>query len=150
MPRYPTPRPYRPRHPEKYKGDPTTITMRSSWETRFAYYCDYTQNVIAWGSETIVVPYTSPIDGNVHRYFVDFWVKVKDSIGDVTTYLVEIKPNVQCKPPKGVRGRRTRERVLEETKTYAINQAKWAAATEYAKRRGWRFIVLDENALGIK
>ena len=124
--------------------------MRSSWETRFAWWADYTQNVIAWGSETIVVPYTSPIDGNVHRYFVDFWVKVKDSLGDVTTYLVEIKPNVQCKPPKGVKGRRTRERVLEETKTYAINQAKWAAATEYAKRRGWRFIVLDENALGLK
>ena len=46
------------------------------------------------------MPYTSPIDGNVHRYFVDFWVKVKDSLGDVTTYLVEIKPNVQCKPQK--------------------------------------------------
>lgn len=148
--RYPKPKPYRPRNIEKYKGDPTNITLRSSWEFRMAYWCDMTPDVIAWGSETIVVPYTSPIDGNVHRYFVDFWVKVKDSLGDVTTYLVEIKPNVQCKPPKGVRGRRTRERVLEETKTYAINQAKWAAATEYAKRRGWRFIVLDENALGIK
>lgn len=123
--------------------------MRSSWESRFAFYCDLNPAIVAWGSETIIVPYTSPIDGNVHRYYVDFWVKVKSKLGE-TTYLVEIKPNAQCKPPKGVKGRRTRERVLEETKTYAINQAKWAAAKEYARRRGWEFIVLDENALGIK
>lgn len=115
-----------------------------------ANYCDKNPAVIEWSSETIVVPYTSPIDGNVHRYFVDFWMRVKDREGKVKTYLVEIKPNVQCKPPKGVHGRRTRERVLEETKVYAINQAKWASAKEYARRRGWEFIVLDENALGIK
>lgn len=132
--------------PEKYKGDPTTIIMRSSWETRFATWCDRTSSVIHWKSEETIIPYRSPIDNRLHRYFVDFQIQVRDKDGVLNTYLVEIKPFNQTKPPL-FSGRRTR--YLTEAKTYVINQAKWEAAHRWAEDRGWKFIVLTENELGI-
>lgn len=142
-------RAYFPKHPEKYKGDPNQIFMRSSWETRFAIWADNNPSVIAWGSETVVIGYISPLDNRTHRYFVDFWIRVKTKTGAVETYLVEIKPYAQCVPPGPARGRRTRERVLEEAEVYAVNQAKWQYARDYCKKRGWKFIVITENELGL-
>ena len=69
---------YRPTRPYKYKGDPTKIIYRSLWERKFMQYCDSTTNVLEWGSEEIALPYRSPIDNKVHRYFPDFYIKVKD------------------------------------------------------------------------
>ena len=59
---------YKPRHPSKYKGDPTNIIYRSLWERKFMLYCDQTTNVLEWGSEEIALPYRSPIDNRYHRY----------------------------------------------------------------------------------
>ena len=66
---------YRPTRPYKYKGDPTNIIYRSLWERKFMQYCDSTTNVLEWGSEEIALPYRSPIDNKVHRYFPDFILK---------------------------------------------------------------------------
>ena len=140
-------RKYKPMFPEKYKGDPTSIIMRSSWETRFATWCDRTSSVIHWKSEETIIPYRSPIDNRLHRYFVDFQIQVRDKDGVLNTYLVEIKPFNQTKPPI-FPGKRT-TRYLTEAKTYVINQAKWEAAHRWAEDRGWKFIVLTENELGI-
>lgn len=133
--------------PEKYKGDPTNIIMRSSWETRFANWCDRTSSVISWKSEETIIPYRSPIDNRIHRYFVDFQIQVRDKDGLLKTYLVEIKPFNQTKPPI-FPGRRT-VRYLNEAKDYVINQAKWEFARKYAEDRGYKFIVLTENELGL-
>ena len=40
-------------------------------------YCDLNENILEWGSEEIAIPYRSPIDNRVHRYFPDFYVKLK-------------------------------------------------------------------------
>ena len=61
---------YRPRNPQKYRGDPTQIFMRSSWERRFSTWADMNPSVVEWGSETVIIPYISPVDGRPHRYFV--------------------------------------------------------------------------------
>lgn len=129
--------------PEKYIGNPTNILMRSSWETRFAIWCDKNPQIVKWNSEETVVPYVSPIDNKPHRYFVDF--KIQTANG--TTYLVEIKPKNQTVPPVGTR---KTQRYLTEAKTYVVNQAKWEAATAYAQNRNWKFIVLTEYELGLK
>jgi hypothetical protein len=34
--------------------------------------------------------------------------------------------------------------------TWGKNEAKWKAAREYAKDRGWEFVILTEKELGIK
>jgi len=145
-------RPYFPKNVNKYIGDPTQIFMRSSWETRFAIWADKNPSVLQWGSETKVIPYVSPVDNKIHRYFVDFWVRIKDKQGQVKTYLIEIKPLSQCYPPDYSKCKRPPkvERVLEEEKTYHVNQAKWEAAKKYAKKMGYEFVVLTERELGIK
>lgn len=129
--------------PEKYVGDPTMIIMRSSWETMFANWCDKNPSVMKWSSEETIVPYRCPTDNKIHRYFVDFKVTFKDG----RTYLIEVKPAKQCEPPI-FPGKKT-QRYLTESLTFLKNQAKWSAATEYAKDRGWGFKIITERELGL-
>lgn len=128
-------------------GDPSNIIMRSSWETRFAIWCDTNSAILKWNSEETVVPYICPTDNRRHRYFIDFRIQLKDKSGVLKTYLVEIKPSSQTKPPE-VPSRKTR-RFLIEAATYMKNEAKWKAATQYAKDRGWEFVILTEHHLGL-
>ena len=134
---------YIPVFPEKYTGDPTNIIMRSSWETKFASWCDKNPGIIKWSSEETIVPYRCPTDQKIHRYFIDF--KITTNSGK--TYLVEIKPMKQTHPPE-YPGKKT-QRYLIESLTYLKNQAKWAAANVYAKDRGWEFKIITEHELGL-
>ena len=90
---------YKPSYPQKYKGDPTNIIYRSLWERKFMVYCDNNERILEWGSEEIALPYRSPVDNRVHRYFPDFYIKVKESTGEIKKYLIEIKPLKQLSPP---------------------------------------------------
>lgn len=136
-----------PLNPQKYAGDPTNIIMRSSWETRFALWCDKNPSVIKWNSEETVVPYVCPTDNRWHRYFIDFRIQIREKTGTLKTYLVEIKPDKQTRPPE-VPSRKTK-RFLIEAATYMKNEAKWKAANQYARDRGWEFIILTEHHLGL-
>ena len=140
---------FKPKNRAKYKGDHTAITYRSLWELRFMRYLDTTASVLKWSSEEIVIPYRSPIDGRRHRYFPDFWVKVKTSEGLVKESLIEVKPKAQCSPPKGAppKDRRKRGRFIREVKTWGINEAKWKAAKAYCDDRKWGWKILTEDDL---
>lgn len=139
---------YQPSFPQKYKGNPTNIIYRSLWERKFMVYCDLNENIIEWGSEEIALPYRSPVDGKVHRYFPDFYIKVKESTGHIKKYLIEIKPKKQTTPPK--KPQRQTKKYLYEAYEYAKNQAKWKAAKEFCEDRQWEFKVITEDELGIK
>ena len=139
---------YNPSYPKKYKGDPNNIIYRSLWERKFMVYCDKNENILEWGSEEVIVPYRSPIDNRYHRYFPDFYIKVKESTGKITKMIVEIKPYKQCIEPK-VQKKKTKGYIYEVME-YAKNQAKWSAAKEWCLDRGYEFKVLTENELGIK
>ena len=139
---------YRPSNPKKYKGDSSNIIYRSLWERKFMVYCDNQTKILEWGSEEIVLPYRSPIDNKVHRYFPDFYIKVKESNGKIKRYIIEIKPKKQTIEPK-VKKRKTKGYIYEVYE-YAKNQAKWEAAKEFCKDRMWEFKVLTEDELGIK
>lgn len=136
-----------PTNPHKYKGNANNIIYRSSWEQRVMHQLDLHPQVEWWASEELHIKYWSPVDRRVRRYFPDFIVKVNRSDGSSTTYILEVKPHAQTmlRAPK----RQTRK-FLEEAKTYAINQAKWAAAEEFCKDNGWVFKVITENDIGIK
>jgi hypothetical protein len=138
---------YQPSFPKKYKGDPTNIIYRSLWERKFMRYCDLNENILEWGSEEIIVPYRSPVDRRVHRYFPDFYIKIKESNNTIKKYLIEIKPKKQTVPPK--KPQRQTKGYLREAYEYAKNQSKWAAAREYCADRGWEFKVITEIELGI-
>lgn len=134
-------------NPKKYVGNPDNVIFRSSWELKFMKWCDSNPNIIQWGSEELSIPYVSPIDKKVHRYFVDFYISVKDGSGNISKYLVEIKPYRFTLPPK--QPKRQSKRFLQEVATYAVNQAKWKFADEFCKDNGWKFLVLTEKELGI-
>mgnify|MGYP001414409920 FL=1 len=139
---------YRPSNPKKYKGNPSNIIYRSLWERKFMVYCDNNTKILEWGSEEIVLPYRSPIDNKVHRYFPDFYIKVREFNGNIKRYIIEIKPKKQTVEPK-MKKRKTKGYIYEVYE-YAKNQAKWKAAEEFCKDRMWEFKVLTEDELGIK
>jgi hypothetical protein len=139
---------YKPSYPKKYKGDPTNIVYRSLWERKFMVYCDNNPSVIEWQSEEFFIPYRSPIDNKVHRYFPDFFIKYKDVSGKIKSSLIEIKPMRQCSPPP--KPKRQTKKYLNEAYEYAKNQAKWRAAQDYCADRMWEFKVMTEKELGIK
>lgn len=139
---------YQPEFPKKYKGDATNIVYRSLWERTFMKYCDTNENILEWFSEEIAVPYRSPIDNKIHRYFPDFYIKVKESNGSIKKYIIEIKPKKQTVEPQ-VQKRKTKGYIYEVYE-YAKNQAKWKAAEEWCADRGYEFKILTEDDLRIK
>jgi hypothetical protein len=138
---------FRPKNPQKYKGDPTKIIYRSSWEMKVFRWCDEHPDVIEWQSEEVAIPYRNPAKGGkISRYFPD--LIIKKSTGE--RIMIEIKPKKQTAAPnpenkfKTPTGRVSR-RYIKESVTYAINRAKWEAATEYCRDRGLSFVILTEE-----
>lgn len=111
-------------------------------------WCDMNTNILEWGSEEIIIPYKSPIDSKWHRYFPDFYIKIRNKQGIIEKYLIEVKPKYQVIGPKP--GSKKTKTYINEVKTFAVNSAKWKAAEEYCKDRLWKFKILTENELGIK
>ena len=139
---------YKPSFPRKYKGDPNNIICRSSWERRFCRWCDLNDSILEWGSEEFYIPYLSPIDNRVHKYFPDFIVKLKENSGRIKTYVIEVKPKKQTRPPKP--GKKKTKSYIYEATEYAKNQAKWKAAVEFCKDHMIEFKIITEDELGIK
>ena len=139
---------FNPQNPEKYLGDVRNIIYRGSWELRFLRWCDQNVNIIEYGSEEFFIPYISPVDNRVHRYYPDFIIKVRHKDKSIKRYVVEVKPDKQTRPPK--QGKRVTKSFIYETKTYAVNQAKWKAAQEWCKDRLLEFKIITEKELGIK
>lgn len=138
---------YRPSYPNKYKGDPTNIIYRSLWERKFMVFCDKNNKILEWGSEELALPYRSPLDNRIHRYFPDFYIKVKEGNGYTQKYLIEIKPKKQTVEPK-IKKKKTRGYIYEVTE-WAKNQAKWKVAKEFCEDRQWKFKIITEDELGI-
>ena len=139
---------FKPTKPKKYKGDVNNIICRSSWEAKFCNYCDLNENIIEWGSEEFWIPYRSPLDNRVHRYFPDFLIKIKESTGKIKTYVIEVKPRKQTRPP--IKKKNVTKKFIRESTVYAVNQAKWQAAGEWCKDRKIEFKIITEKELGIR
>lgn len=135
---------FRPLNPRKYKGDPTNIIYRSSWEFKVMRKLDTDPNVEEWHSEELAIPYRYRVDNRMHRYFIDFYCKLKDG----RKYLIEVKPYDQTQPP--VQGKKTKRRFLQEVLEYTKNQDKWEAAEKYCLQHGYEFQIITEKELGIK
>ena len=124
------------------------IICRSSWERKSCQWCDMNNSIISWASEEFSIPYVSPKDNRVHKYYPDYLIKVKEKNDMIKTYVVEVKPYKQTRPPKQ-RSRKTKS-YLTECVTYAVNQAKWKAAKEFCEDHRIEFKVVTEKELGIR
>jgi hypothetical protein len=107
------------------------------------YYLDNNSNVVRWGSENVAVPYISPKDGKMHRYFIDFYVEIINREGNRSKLLIEVKPKKKLLPPKTEN--RSRKTVMTETLEYYINQSKWQSARAYAARNGMEWHIYTEE-----
>ena len=139
---------FRPKFPNKYKGDHTNIIYRSLWERNCMVYFDQNPSVLKWSSEEVIVPYKSPIDGRWHRYFPDFLIRVRNKEGMTETIMIEVKPLKETREPK--KRSRVTKQYLYEVRTWGINNAKWKAAKDYCADRKWKFMIITEKELGIK
>jgi len=128
---------YRVKNPNKYEGDHTNVVYRSLWEKHAFKWCDENPKVKRWSSEEVVIPYLYEVDNRYHRYFMDLKIIREDG----STWLIEIKPDKERKPPTG----KKTKRYINEALTYVKNQNKWRAAEEYAKNRGWYFQIWTEK-----
>jgi len=138
---------FKPRNPQKYIGDSTNIVYRSSWEVKVMSWLDLNDDIISWASEELIVPYKSPIDGQWHRYFPDFLVKMRTRDGKFKTMMLEVKPKKETAPPPPPK--RITENYIKAVKTWGVNEAKWKAAIEFCKDRTWEFRVITEDHLGL-
>lgn len=138
---------FKPKNDKKYigKGDPV---YRSGWELKFFRWADLNENILAWGSENIIIPYLNPLDGKVHRYFVDNFIVFKDKDGNKNKFLIEIKPSKQTKKPEKTKYKKTKT-LLYEQRMYVQNTAKWQAANEWATKKGYKFLIITEKELNI-
>lgn len=133
-----------PNQPQKYKGT-KPIVYRSGLELSFFRWCDRNDKIVEWSSESVVLPYVSPKDGKIHRYFVDGLVKLQTTDG-IKKFLIEIKPSKQTVPPKQ-HGNKKRKTLLYEQIQWATNTAKWESAKQWCKKNGYEFIILTEKEL---
>jgi len=136
-----------PKNPQKYVGDYTNIIYRSTWEAKVMSWLDKNQDVISWASEELTIPYLSPVDNRMHRYFPDFLVKVRTKENKLRTMMIEVKPKKQTQEP--VKKKRVTKQYLQEVATFNVNKAKWHAANEFCLDRGWEFKIFTEDHLGI-
>jgi hypothetical protein len=139
---------FKPIHREKFIGSSDPV-YRSSYELKFFRWADNNTNILAWGSENIIIPYMSPLDGKIHRYFVDNFVIFRDNKGNKQKFLIEIKPSKQVAKPLHTKGKHRRT-IIHEQRTWVTNQAKWKAAEEWSKKKGYKFLILTEKELGIR
>jgi hypothetical protein len=131
---------YRPLNKEKCLNKASSpVVFRSNLEARLFKILDMNPSVVKWSSEQTIIPYINPIKSKqsgkqeISRYFVDAYMELKidDSI---KKYIVEIKPESQTKKPEAS-NRKKQSTILYENTMYAMNVAKWKAATEYAKKK---------------
>lgn len=128
-----------PSNPEKYVGDPENIWCRSSWEVTVCKFFDSRSDVLKWGSEEIIIPYLSPADNRVHRYFPDFLVVYRDKDGCIIKEVVEVKP-LHESDARFAKSDRSKDALM-------VNEAKWAAASLFCEERGMKFRVLTEKSI---
>jgi len=127
---------------KKYQGK-GPIIFRSSWERKFCLYCERNPEIASWSSESFSIKYFNPLDNKYHNYFPDYFVHLRNG----QTYIVEVKPKAQLEKPE-VPKRKTPKSIKSFKwlfETWTINMCKKAAAEEFAKAKGWQYLLVTED-----
>jgi len=129
----------------KYRGNPSKVTYRSSWELYVMKMLDFHPNVKWWSSEETIVPYMSKADGKRRRYFMDFTICWDDG----TIQLWEVKPLKETRPPRPPSKMtvKAKQRFMKEIYQWQVNQDKWKTTVDLCERKGWAFKIVTEDAL---
>lgn len=134
---------FKPKNPLKYAGKVDNIVYMSGWELKVMQWLDSHPDVIQWASEEFAIPYLSPVDQKIHRYYPDFFVKMKNKQGKLDALIIEVKPKSNMSRPK--QPKKQTPRFIKEVVTYEVNKAKWSSATKFCEERGMKFVVMTEE-----
>ena len=132
------------------------LYYRSSWELTAMKYFDQSDDVILWGAECLEIPYQmkKPDKHGIltvtnHRYYPDFYYKLKMVNGSIREILLEVKPVEQTKPPKFKETARMTKKQLDSYE-YSINEynrnmSKWDFTIKYCEMKGIEFKILTKQ-----
>jgi len=142
------------KHPEKYLGKENP-KYKSGLEERCFYYFDTNINILSWCYEPFPIPYFKPIIENnqIHmeerKYYVDFIATIKDTSGTIKKYMIEVKSKSETMPPVQPKKmtQKNKTRLMNEQLTFAVNQAKWQAASKFALAHDMNFIHLTDDMI---
>jgi len=140
---------YKLRNTDKYKGNPSEIRYRSSWEFAFCNYLDTNDTVIKWSCEQPIITYQD-LRNKVHRYYPDFYYeKLTNDDDRMERVIVEIKPSVELFPPEEPKKQTAKalENFEYSVRMHIKNKLKWSAAVEYAEKKGMKFVIITEKHL---
>ena len=129
---------YKPKNPSKYAGKRPPV-YRSGWELTFMRMCDNHPSVLSWASEPVRIPYRNPFTGKYTMYVPDFIMVYQNKNGQKIGELVEIKPKAQTLMEKA--------KTQNDKAKILLNREKWKAAGEWAKRKGLRFRIVNEDSI---
>ena len=152
---------------EKYIGDPALVIFRSSWESAFCRWCDFSPSIIRWSSEPIKIPYydriskldeckkqgldpNNPKNWLIKNYNVDFWIEVDKGDGVTEKMFIEIKPSGKLKrpvPPNANAPLKVQRKFNTDAKEFLINEAKFASCNAWAEKNNAKFYIFTENTL---
>jgi hypothetical protein len=129
------------------------LYYRSSWELTAMKYFDMNENIVLWGAECIEIPYEMKkpdkygiVKLSRHRYYPDFYYKLKLEDGTIKEILLEVKPEEQTKPPEFKETSKMNKKQLESYEwginEYNRNMSKWEAVINYCETRGIEFKIL--------
>jgi len=136
-----------PKNLNKFKSKSDYCVCRSSWEVKFCKWADSNDQILMWASEPIGIPYFDAARQKERTYYPDYLIKVIDKKTRLEkVWLVEVKPENQCKPPVVTKGKSRKTR-LHEAATFATNKSKWQSALQYCKLKGWTFKIITERDL---
>lgn len=127
-----------PENPDKYIGDlRKPIIYRSGWELSVFLEFDRNPSIIAWGSESIQIPYFNPFTRTWTVYIPDLIAVYDDADGIRHTEIIEVKPLKETGliPTKSPRDRAA----------IALNHCKWQAAEAYCRKEGLTFRLMTER-----
>lgn len=130
----------------KYIGNIDNITFRSSWEKEFFVAMITKKSVIKISSEEVIIPYISPLDKRIHRYYVDYYIEIVNSKGQSKKILIEIKPFCKTQKPEKNKKKQNDASYRRRVAEFAVNRIKWLTAKEYCKHMNIdEFFVLTDN-----
>jgi len=136
-------------NPGKYIGDVTKIIYRSSYERKFCVFCDNSEKVLKWASEPFPIKYYNPVDKQTHEYNIDFYMKFIQDSGIIGDFIIEVKPKSKLMKPEAP-SKQTLKKLTkynDSIKEYITLNAKFAAARAYARKIGYKFIIVTEDFL---
>lgn len=139
---------YNPENPGKYAGA-MPIIYRSGWEYKMCRLLDLNDKVLKWGSESLKIRYFSRLDNKYHEYFPDFFFVYRDAEGQITKYVIEVKPKKYLTAPQ--KPSRLTENTLKRYKydaeAYIKNMEKAEACKAYCLSNGlvYKFVTEDSN-----